>query len=136
MRALTAADMLAGEGWSPTVINARYAKPLDRELVLRHARGKALVVTVEESVVSGGFGSGVLEAIAEAGLTDATLRAIPVRIVGLAADHFVDHGSVSDLRRLVGLDVDRLAAQMREALAAVGAAPRPVAPSLAEVTTA
>jgi 1-deoxy-D-xylulose-5-phosphate synthase len=136
MRALTAADMLAGEGWSPTVINARYAKPLDRDLILEHARGKALVVTVEESVVTGGFGSGVLEAIAEAGLTDATLRAIPVRIVGLAADHFVDHGSVSDLRRLVGLDVDGLAAQMREALAAVGAAPRPVAPSLAEVTTA
>jgi 1-deoxy-D-xylulose-5-phosphate synthase len=137
MRALTAADALAGEGWSPTVINARYAKPLDRELILAHARGKALVVTVEESVVTGGFGSGVLEAIAEAGLADPTLRAIPVRIVGLAAERFVDHGSVSDLRHLVGLDVEGLARQMREALAAVGATPVPTpSPGLAEVTTA
>ena len=136
MRALTAADALAGEGWSPTVINARYAKPLDSALILEHARGKALVVTVEESVVTGGFGSGVLETIAAAGLTDPTLRGVPVRIVGLAADHFVDHGSVSDLRRLVGLDVDGLARQMREGLAAVGATPRRVEPDLAEVTRA
>ena len=137
MRALTAADMLAGEGWSPAVINARYAKPLDRDLILEHARGKALVVTVEESVVTGGFGSGVLEALAEAGLTDPTLRSIPVRVVGLAAEHFVDHGSVSDLRKLVGLDVDGLARQMRDALAALGATPRAVEPpSLAEVTPA
>ena len=137
MRALTAADMLAGEGWSPAVINARYAKPLDRDLILEHARGKALVVTVEESVVTGGFGSGVLEALAEAGLTDPTLRSIPVRVVGLAAEHFVDHGSVSDLRKLVGLDVDGLARQMRDALAALGATRRAVEPpSLAEVTPA
>ena len=137
MRALTAADMLAGVGWSPAVINARYAKPLDRDLILEHARGKALVVTVEESVVTGGFGSGVLEALAEAGLTDPTLRSIPVRVVGLAAEHFVDHGSVSDLRKLVGLDVDGLARQMRDALAALGATPRAVEPpSLAEVTPA
>ena len=137
MRALTAADMLAGEGWSPAVINARYAKPLDRDLILEHARGKALVVTVEESVVTGGFGSGVLEALAEAGLTDPTLRSIPVRVVGLAAEHFVDHGSVSDLRKLVGLDVDGLARQMRDALAAVGATPPALEPpSLAEVTPA
>jgi 1-deoxy-D-xylulose-5-phosphate synthase len=137
LRALAAADTLAGEGWSPTVINARYAKPLDRELILAHARGKALVVTVEESVVTGGFGSGVLEAIAEAGLTDQMLRAMPVRIVGLTAERFVDHGSVADLRRIVGLDVDGLARQMRETLAAVGATPTPAtSPSLAEVTTA
>jgi len=137
MRALTAADMLAGEGWSPAVINARYAKPLDRDLILEHARGKALVVTVEESVVTGGFGSGVLEALAEAGLTDPTLRSIPVRVVGLAAEHFVDHGSVSDLRKLVGLDVDGLARQMRDALAALGATPPALEPSsLAEVTPA
>jgi 1-deoxy-D-xylulose-5-phosphate synthase len=73
--------MLAGEGWSPAVINARYAKPLDRDLILEHARGTSLVVTVEESVVTGGFGSGVLEALAEAGLgRDPAGR--PRRIVG------------------------------------------------------
>ncbi len=88
--------------------------------------------------MTGGFGSGVLEALAEAGMAEPALRAIPVRVVGLAADHFVDHGSVTDLRRLVGLDVDGLARQMREALATVGARPSAPAkrPSLAEVTPA
>jgi 1-deoxy-D-xylulose-5-phosphate synthase len=123
MRALAAADLLAAEGWSVAVINARYAKPLDRDVVVEQARGKALVVTVEESVVTGGFGSGVLEALAEAGLVDAELRGVPVAIVGLPADRFVDHGSVSDLRRLVGLDVEGLARQMRASLATVGARP-------------
>jgi 1-deoxy-D-xylulose-5-phosphate synthase len=123
MRALTAADGLAGEGWSPAVVNARFAKPLDRERILARARGKQLVVTVEESVVTGGFGAGVLEALAEAGQTDPSVRSIPVHIIGLPADRFVDHGSVADLRRLVGLDVDGLTRQLREALAAVGATP-------------
>jgi 1-deoxy-D-xylulose-5-phosphate synthase len=138
MRALAAAEALTGEGWSPAVINARYAKPLDRELILAHARGKALVVTVEESVVTGGFGGGVLEALAEAGLAEPALRDVPVRVVGLDADHFVDHGSVADLRRMVGLDVDGLARQMREALATVGARPSVPTdrPSLAEVSPA
>ena len=61
-RAIEAADALEAEGWSVGVINARFAKPLDRQLILDQARGKPLVVTFEESVVSGGFGSGVLEA--------------------------------------------------------------------------
>ncbi len=123
MRALAAADALGAEGWSASVINARFAKPLDRELILRHAAGKRLVITVEESVVSGGFGAGVLESLAEAALDDPSLRGIPVRIVGLPADRFVDHGSVSDLRHLVRLDVEGLAAQFREALASVAATP-------------
>jgi 1-deoxy-D-xylulose-5-phosphate synthase len=123
MRALAAADALAVDGWSASVINARFAKPLDRELILRHAAGKRLVITVEESVVSGGFGTGVLESLAEAALADPSLRGIPVRIVGLPADRFVDHGSVSDLRHLVRLDVEGLAAQFRAALASVAATP-------------
>ncbi|HEY8198764.1 MAG TPA: 1-deoxy-D-xylulose-5-phosphate synthase [Candidatus Limnocylindrales bacterium] len=135
MRALSAADLLVGEGWSPAVINARFAKPLDRDLILTHARGKSLVVTIEESVVTGGFGSGVLEVLAEASQGDAALRAVPVRIIGLAAEEFVDHGSVADLRRLVGLDVDGIARQIREALATVGARPTATPqPRLAEVT--
>ena len=136
MRALTAADLLAGEGWSPAVINARFAKPLDRELILTNARGKSLVVTIEESVVTGGFGSGVLEVLAEASQGDPALRAVPLRIIGLAADQFVDHGSVADLRRLVGLDVEGIARQLREGLAKVGAHASATTPQprLAEVT--
>src|SRR5204862_2310529 len=52
-RALDAAGALAGDGWSVEVINARFAKPLDRDLILDHARGKCLIVTFEESVVTG-----------------------------------------------------------------------------------
>ncbi|HWH37114.1 MAG TPA: 1-deoxy-D-xylulose-5-phosphate synthase [Candidatus Limnocylindrales bacterium] len=123
MRGLEAADELAAEGWSVGVVNARYAKPLDHELILRHARGKRLVVTLEESVVAGGFGAAVLEALAEHGLSDPTLRDVPVRLVGIPADRFVDHGAVTDLRRALGLDAAGIAAQVREALAALDSTP-------------
>ena len=114
-RALEAADVLAADGWSVGVINARFAKPLDRQLILDQARGKRLVVTFEESVVTGGFGSGVLEAFEEARLADPAYRDIPVRVVGIPGDRFVDHGAVTDLRRLVRLDVPGLVAQVRAA---------------------
>src|SRR6185369_14871053 len=122
-RAVEAADALEAEGWSVAVINARFAKPLDRELILSQARGKRLVATFEESVVSGGFGSGVLEAIEEARLGDAALRDVPVRIVGIPGERFVDHGSVADLRKLLRIDAPGLVAQVRETLAELGVAP-------------
>jgi 1-deoxy-D-xylulose-5-phosphate synthase len=120
-RAVEAADALAADGWSVEVINARFAKPLDRDLILAEARGKRLIVTFEESVVTGGFGSGVLEALEEARLHDPALREIPLRIIGIPAGAFVDHGSVADLRRVLALDGDGLADQVRETLNAVGA---------------
>jgi 1-deoxy-D-xylulose-5-phosphate synthase len=122
-RALEVADRLTEEGWSVAVVNARFAKPLDTELVVAQARHKKLVVTLEESVVVGGFGSAVLEALAEAGLADAALRAVPVRLIGLPGDRFVDHGSVVDLRRLTRLDADGLMAQVNETLDEMGARP-------------
>jgi 1-deoxy-D-xylulose-5-phosphate synthase len=123
MRALEAAEALGDEGWSIAVINARFAKPLDRELILDQARGKRLVVTFEESVASGGFGGGVLEAIEEARLHDPAYRDVAVRIVGIPADRFVDHGSVTDLRRTLRLDAAGLAAQVRETAASLRLAP-------------
>jgi 1-deoxy-D-xylulose-5-phosphate synthase len=122
-RAVDAADALAADGWSVAVINARFAKPLDRELILGEARGKRLLVTFEESVVTGGFGSGVLEAVEEARLDDPELRDVRVRILGIPCDAFVDHGSVADLRRVLRLDAAGLAAQVRETLDALGLAP-------------
>ncbi|MBA3627953.1 MAG: 1-deoxy-D-xylulose-5-phosphate synthase, partial [Chloroflexi bacterium] len=122
-RGLDVAERLSDEGWSVGVVNARFAKPLDADLIVAQAHGKKLVMTLEESVVVGGFGSAVLEALAEAGLRDPALRDVPVRVVGLPGDRFVDHGSVIDLRRLTRLDVDGLLEQAREALAAVGARP-------------
>ncbi len=122
-RVMEVADRLALDGWSVGVINARFAKPLDRQLIVTHAAGRQLVATVEESVVTGGFGSGVLEALAGAGLEDPALRSVPVHLIGLSGEQFVDHGSAADLRRLLRLDVDGLVEQLAEALATVGATP-------------
>ena len=128
MRALAVADELAQDGWSIGVVNARFAKPLDRQLILDQARGKGLVVTFEESVVAGGFGSAVLEAVEEARLTDPTLRQTAVRILGIPADRFVDHGAVAELRRMLRLDAPGLAEQVREAVAALALQPSHPAP--------
>jgi 1-deoxy-D-xylulose-5-phosphate synthase len=122
-RALEAAVVLEVDGWSVGVINARFAKPLDRQLILDAARGKGLVVTFEESVVTGGFGSAVLELLEEARLADAAYRDVAVRIVGIPGDRFVDHGSVADLRRVLRLDVPGLVEQVRETLATMRLTP-------------
>ncbi len=123
MRAVAAAAELETEGWSIGVINARFARPLDRQLILDQARGKRLLVTFEESVVTGGFGTGVLELIEEARLADPAYRDTAVRIVGIPGERFVDHGSVSDLRRVLRLDATGLAAQVRESLETLRATP-------------
>jgi 1-deoxy-D-xylulose-5-phosphate synthase len=122
-RAMDAAATLEADGWSIGVINARFAKPLDRQLILDAARGKGLVVTFEESVVSGGFGSAVLELIEEARLADPAYRDVAVRIVGIPGGRFVDHGSVADLRRVLRLDAAGLVEQVRESLATLRLTP-------------
>jgi 1-deoxy-D-xylulose-5-phosphate synthase len=123
MRAVEAAEALERDRWSVGVINARFARPLDRQLILDQARGKRLVVTFEESVVVGGFGSGVLELVEEARLADAAYRDVAVRIIGIPGERFVDHGSVADLRRVLRLDAPGLAEQVRETLATMKATP-------------
>ena len=122
-RALEAAHTLEAEGWSIGVINARFAKPLDRQLMLDQARGKRLVVTFEESVETGGFGSAVLELLEEARMADPAYREVAVRIIGIPGDRFVDHGAVGDLRRTLRLDAPGLTDQVREALATLQAQP-------------
>ena len=122
-RAHEAADTLEAEGWSIGVINARFAKPLDRQLILDQARGKRLVVTFEESVETGGFGSAVLEVLEGARMSDPGYRDVPVRIIGIPGDRFVDHGAVSDLRRTLRLDAEGLTEQVREALDTLQAQP-------------
>src|SRR5262245_47742729 len=122
-RAIDAATLLETDGWSIGVINARFARPLDRQLILDQARGKRMVVTFEESVVTGGFGSGVLELLEEARLADPAFRDTTVRIIGIPGERFVDHGSVGDLRRMLRLDAVGLAAQVRESLDALRATP-------------
>ena len=123
MRGREVAEELAAEGWSVAVLNARYLKPLDREALLDQARGKRLIVTLEESVVTGGFGSAVLETLNERAFAEPALRAIPVRCIGIPAGRFVDHGSVSDLRRELRLDAPRIGEQIEEAIAELDLAP-------------
>jgi 1-deoxy-D-xylulose-5-phosphate synthase len=122
-RGRQAADLLEAEGWSVGLINARFAKPLDRQLILDAARGKTLLVTLEESVVTGGFGAGVLELVEEARLADPAYRDVAVRIIGIPADRFVEHGSVEQLRKLLKLDAAGIADQVREALTRLRAKP-------------
>jgi len=111
-----AAELEAGE-LAATVINARWAKPLDEALIAEHAAGKRLVVTAEESAAMGGFGDGVLDALNRAGLH------VPLLKVALG-EGFVHHGAVDDLRRQQRIDVPGILAQVREALGASDAAPK------------
>jgi 1-deoxy-D-xylulose-5-phosphate synthase len=96
-------------GLAATVINARWAKPLDEELIATHAAGKRLVVTAEESAAMGGFGDGVLDALNRAGIR------VPLLKVALA-EGFVHHGAVEDLRRQQRIDVPGILAQVCDAL--------------------
>jgi 1-deoxy-D-xylulose-5-phosphate synthase len=123
-RGRRAAARLEQIGWSVGLINARFAKPLDRQLILDQARGKNLVVTLEESVVTGGFGAGVLELMEEARAADQAYRDVVVRPIGIPGDRFVDHGSVVALRRQLRLDDDGIFDQIVETLERMKAEPR------------
>jgi 1-deoxy-D-xylulose-5-phosphate synthase len=108
--ALGAADLLASEhGVDATVADARFAKPLDTELIERLAAEHDMLVTIEENVLAGGFGAGVLEHLADGDL----LGDVRVLRVGLP-DRYVTHGKPALLREEVGLTpaavADRVAA--------------------------
>ena len=100
---LAAADRLAEQGISAGVINARFAKPLDTETIL--AAADKPLITVEENVLAGGFGSAVLEAANDAGI------AAPILRIGLP-DHFVAHGDTGRLRDDNGLSPEKIAARI------------------------
>lgn len=114
-RALAVAERLRASGLSVGVVNAIWAKPLDDALFRKLGRSSKLLVTLEESVVSGGFGGAVLESLA----ADEAAGGVPVTArlltVGIPAGSFVDHGSVSDLRTLIGLDEAGIERQIRAA---------------------
>jgi 1-deoxy-D-xylulose-5-phosphate synthase len=101
---LKAAAKLREEGLDVGVINARFVKPLDRDLILERAAAIGLVLTVEENVLAGGFGAAVLEAIEQAGLAGVETRRLGVD------DAFVGHGPSELLRRSLGLDAEGIAA--------------------------
>ncbi len=99
------AAALERDGYSAAVINPRFIKPLDRELLQRYASRVAAFVTFEDHVKMGGFGSAVVEALDEMGL------ALPVVRIGWP-DQFIEHGKVDRLRAKYGLTVDAALAQV------------------------
>ena len=110
--ALGAARLLADEhGVEPTVADARFAKPLDAELIERLAADHELLVTVEENVLAGGFGSGVLEHLADRDLMGRTR----VLRIGLP-DRYVTHGKPALLREEVGLTPEAVAERVAQAV--------------------
>jgi 1-deoxy-D-xylulose-5-phosphate synthase len=114
--ALKAAEQLASFGVSATVADARYMKPLDRRLIRALAREHEVLITVEEGAV-GGFGSHVLQFLAEAGLLDTSLK---VRVMVLP-DAFIDHGHLHQMYEHAGLNASSIA---KTALAALNNAHR------------
>ncbi len=100
---------LEAEGYSVAVINARFAKPVDAACVCAYARQCELLVTMEDHVLAGGFGSAVLEALNEAELE------IPVVRVGWP-DQFIEHGRVEDLRVRYGMTAEAALERVRPLL--------------------
>ncbi|HEX2726920.1 MAG TPA: transketolase C-terminal domain-containing protein, partial [Beijerinckiaceae bacterium] len=109
--ALDAAEELDARGLSTTVADARFAKPLDEELILRLARNHEVLVTVEEGSV-GGFGSHVLQLLAERGVLDSGVK---VRAMALP-DVFLDHDRPERMYASARLDARGIVTKVFEAL--------------------
>jgi 1-deoxy-D-xylulose-5-phosphate synthase len=117
--AIAAAELLARDGLDLGVVNARFAKPLDADTILGALDSVPMLVTVEEHVLAGGFGSALLEA--------AHQRGVDTRRIGCAAigDAFVEHGPRSDLLMGLHLDPPGLAQCARELARRLDLKPRP-----------
>ena len=98
--ALQAAERLKQQGIDAMVVNARFVKPLDRDLVLQTAQRVGKIVTVEEGTLVGGFGAAICEVLADAGIHTTAVRRLGI------ADEFVPHGESEQLRAECGIDAD------------------------------
>lgn len=110
-KALEAAEILAGHGISTTVVDARFAKPIDTALMAQLAAEHELLVTVEEGILAGGFGTAVWESLSEAGSVPRLLR------VGVP-DRYVTHGKPALLHKEIGFTGERISERV---VAAIGA---------------
>jgi len=108
---LKAAESLAAKGLTPTIADARFAKPLDRELILRLARDHEALITVEEGAI-GGFGSHVAQLLADEGVFD---RGLKYRSMVLP-DTFIDHASPEAMYRAAGMNAPEIEAKVLEVL--------------------
>jgi len=109
---LSACESLEKEGIRATVVNCRFVKPLDKALLLSLVQRIPRIVTVEENVLQGGFGSAILEC-----LSDGAVRPFSLKRIGLP-DAFVEHGSQSLLRSKYGIDAAGIVKGVRDLLIA------------------
>lgn len=109
--ALEACRILAAEGIRATVVNARFVKPLDKNLILNAASRAGALLTVEENALAGGFGAAILELLETSGISDVRVKRIGI------PDRFIEHGSQAQLRSDLGLDATGIASSAREFLA-------------------
>ncbi len=107
-QAVQAAERLSEAGISTAVVNARFVKPLDKDLIVGLAKRVRYVVTVEEGCKMGGFGSAVLEALSEAGVTDVTTK-----VLGLP-DWYIEQGPQDLLRERYGLTAEGIYQSVKE----------------------
>lgn len=109
MPALGAARLLEESDIKATVVNARFLKPLDTDLIAGVAKSVDLLVSVEENSVKGGFGSAVAQCVSEAGILT------PLKLIGIP-DEFVEHAPRGDLLKGLGLSAEGVAESVRRAL--------------------
>ncbi len=109
--ALAAAQRLSAEGYHVKVINARFVKPLDEDLILKTASEMNKIITVEENILRGGFGSAVLELLAEKGVTGVRVKRLGI------PDEFVKHATQAEQRRKYGIDEEGIFQAAKEILA-------------------
>lgn len=105
--AIAAAEKLAQEGIDVGVVNARFAKPIDMDVVRQAIEETRLVVTLEENALMAGYGSAVLEAANQAGLPTDGIRRLGI------PDHFIEHGDRAELLSELGLDVEGVCRTVR-----------------------
>ena len=103
-----AANTLRQQGLNIGVVNARFAKPVDQEVVARAVRECGFVITVEEGTLLGGFGSAVLEAAADQGLDTSRIRRLGI------PDQFIEHGERAELLADLQLDAPGIAHACRD----------------------
>jgi 1-deoxy-D-xylulose-5-phosphate synthase len=107
--ALNAANILAAEGIDAAVFNARFVKPLDDQMISELALNTTRLLTIEENVLAGGFGSGVLDVLAKSRSSQ-----VKVERMGLP-DHFVEHGNLAFFRSQFDLDASGIARRVKSA---------------------
>lgn len=108
--ALEAAKKLQAEGMHVSVVNARFLKPLDDQMLEKLAGLHMPLLTVEESALAGGFGSSVMEFYNDHGFHDITIERMGI------PDHFIEHGSVKELLKEIGLTSDHIYARIKSML--------------------